>query len=594
MTVMRKLLILALATVLAGCESQLAKHDDTRKDINALMDKAVEERAKQALLPPLVVEMPKPVEEKPLEQRFDLNVSDAPAAQVFMAIASGTRYSVVVHPNIRESISVNLKDVTVLGALNVLRDLYGYEYTVQGNRITVLPISMRTKVFRVNYIDANRSGRSDVRVSSGSISDSPSSGGSAGGAVTTGGSTQQVVQSAHVTTTSDNKFWANIEKSVSAIVGSGAGRNVIVNAQSGVIVVRAFPAELRSVESFLKEMQLIVDRQVMIEAKIIDVQLREGFEAGINWAAFRNGNTRVGAGVVRPGTEISTTGTISTPTGLLPDGSIDSASAFSATLGTAASLATGLTAPGAVFGLALQTSDFAALLTFLETQGAVNVLSSPRVATINNQKAVLKVGDDSFFVTNIQTTATTSGAGTVTTPTITVQPFFSGIALDVTPQIDEDNNIILHVHPQVSRVVEQKKTIDLGSLGVFVLPLASSSINETDTIVRVQDNNIVAIGGLMRQESLSADSQVPGIGDVPGIGELFKQRNRRTTKSEIVILMKPTIIRSDGDWQRDLTNTRDRLRKLAPTPAAPPKPESADPKPAAAPGQTAAEPPSTQ
>jgi len=453
---------------------------------------------------------------------------------------------------------------------------------------------MRTKVFRVNYIDANRSGRSDVRVSSGSISDSPSSGGSAGGAVTTGGSTQQVVQSAHVTTTSDNKFWANIEKSVSAIVGSGAGRNVIVNAQSGVIVVRAFPAELRSVESFLKEMQLIVDRQVMIEAKIIDVQLREGFEAGINWAAFRNGNTRVGAGVVRPGTEISTTGTISTPTGLLPDGSIDSASAFSATLGTAASLATGLTAPGAVFGLALQTSDFAALLTFLETQGAVNVLSSPRVATINNQKAVLKVGDDSFFVTNIQTTATTSGAGTVTTPTITVQPFFSGIALDVTPQIDEDNNIILHVHPQVSRVVEQKKTIDLGSLGVFVLPLASSSINETDTIVRVQDNNIVAIGGLMRQESLSADSQVPGIGDVPGIGELFKQRNRRTTKSEIVILMKPTIIRSDGDWQRDLTNTRDRLRKLAPAPAAPPKPESADPKPAAAPGQTAAEPPSTQ
>ena len=591
---MRQLLILALIAVLAGCESQLAKHDDTRKDINAVMDKAVEERAKQALLPPLVVEMPKPVEEKPLEQRFDLNVSDAPAAQVFMAIASGTRYSVVVHPNIRESISVNLKDVTVLGALDVLRDLYGYEYTIKGNRITVLPISMRTKVFRVNYIDANRSGRSDVRVSSGSISDSGSSGGSTGGTTTTGGSTQQVVQSAHVTTTSENKFWANIEKSVTAIVGSGAGRNVIVNAQSGVIVVRAFPSELRSVESFLKEMQLIVDRQVMIEAKIIDVQLREGFEAGINWAAFRNGNTRVGAGVVRPGTEISTTGTISTPTGLLPDGSIDSASAFSATLGTAASLATGLTAPGAVFGLALQTSDFAALLTFLETQGAVNVLSSPRVATINNQKAVLKVGDDSFFVTNIQTTATTSGAGTVTTPTITVQPFFSGIALDVTPQIDEDNNIILHVHPQVSRVVEQKKTIDLGSLGVFVLPLASSSINETDTIVRVQDNNIVAIGGLMRQESLSSDSQVPGVGDVPGIGELFKQRNRRTTKSEIVILMKPTIIRSDGDWQRDLTNTRDRLRKLAPAPAVSEKPERAEPKPAAAPEQPAADPPTAQ
>jgi len=163
----------------------------------------------------------------------------------------------------------------------------------------------------------------------------------------------------------------------------------------------------------------------------------------------------------------------------------------------------------------------------------------------------------------------------VTSPTITVQPFFSRIALDVTPQIDENNNIILHVHPQVSRVVEQRKVVDLGALGVFTLPLASSSVNETDTIVRVQDGNIVAIGGLMRQETLSADSQVPGVGDVPGLGELFKQRNRRTTKSEIVILLKPTIVHSDRNWQQDLSETRERLRALRPAPAAAPQPEAA-------------------
>jgi MSHA biogenesis protein MshL len=323
-------------------------------------------------------------------------------------------------------------------------------------------------------------------------------------------------------------------------------------------------------------MQLIVERQVVLEAKIIDVTLREGFEAGINWAAFRQGNTQAGAGVVRPGSTIGNTGTLSTPTALLPDGSIDSASAFAATLGTAASsaasLVTGTTAPGAVFGLALQTTDFAALLTFLETQGTVNVLSSPRVAAINNQKAVLKVGQDDFFVTNVSATATTSGAGTVTTPTITVQPFFSGVALDVTPQIDDNSNIILHIHPQVSRVVEQNKTVDLGTLGIFKLPLASSSVNETDTIVRVQDGNIVAIGGLMRQESLSIDSQVPGLGDVPGLGLLFQQRNRRNTKSEIVILLKPTIVHGDRSWQQDLTDTRERLRAVRPGSAPPPQP----------------------
>jgi MSHA biogenesis protein MshL len=417
-------------------------------------------------------------------------------------------------------------------------------------------------------------------VSSGSITDAPSAPGAVapGAPAPTsaiGGLPQRLTESSRVTTSSDSNFWGDIVKSITAIVGNGDGRNVIVNPQSGVIVVRGLPAELRSVESFLKAMQLIVERQVVLEAKIIDVTLREGFEAGINWAAFRDGsnNTRAAGGVVRPGSTIGNTGPLSSPTALLPDGSIDPASNLTATLGAAASIAAGVGAPGAIFGLALQSSDFAALLAFLETQGSVNVLSSPRVATINNQKAVLKVGTDDFFVTNVSTTSTTSGTSTTISPTITVQPFFSGIALDVTPQIDDNNNIILHVHPQVSRVVEQRKVVDLGTLGVFTLPLASSSVNETDTIVRVQDGNIVAIGGLMRQESLSTDSQVPALGDIPGLGLLFQQRNRRTTKSEVVILLKPTIVHSDRNWQQDLSETRERIRALQPAPATQPQPQ---------------------
>jgi MSHA biogenesis protein MshL len=214
------------------------------------------------------------------------------------------------------------------------------------------------------------------------------------------------------------------------------------------------------------------------------------------------------------------------------------------------------------------TSDFAALLTFLETQGTVNVLSSPRVATINNQKAVLKVGQDDFFVTNVSTTSTTSGTSSTISPTITVQPFFSGIALDVTPQIDENNNIILHIHPQVSNVVERRKVVDLGALGTFTLPLASSTVNETDTIVRVQDGNIVAIGGLMRESSTTDRSQIPGVGDNPTLGALFGQRARTSGKSELVILLKPTIVMSDRTWQDDLSETRDRIRGLDPPPPA--------------------------
>jgi MSHA biogenesis protein MshL len=203
----------------------------------------------------------------------------------------------------------------------------------------------------------------------------------------------------------------------------------------------------------------------------------------------------------------------------------------------------------------------------------VNVLSSPRVAAINNQKAVLKVGTDDFFVTNVSTTSTTSGTSTTIAPTITVQPFFSGIALDVTPQIDENNSIILHVHPQVSDVVERRKVVDLGTLGTFTLPLASSSVNETDTIVRVQDGNIVAIGGLMREKTTQDRSQVPGVGDQPGIGNLFAQRARSTTKTELVILLKPTIVHSDRNWQEDIAATRDRVRGFGPAPPPGTRPE---------------------
>jgi MSHA biogenesis protein MshL len=573
----KRWMMVAIATAIlamGGCAERPPRPDATYGRIAAELDMAATVRAQpaapesvsQALLPPLVVEMPR-AEGKPLDQRFDLNVNNAPASQVFLAIVSGTRYSMLVHPDVQGNLSVNLKDVTVLEALETLRDLYGYEYRVQGSRITVQPVSIQTRIFKVNYLQAIRTGRSDVRVSSGSITDAPTAGAGVPGAlaaVSVGAPAQRLTESTRVTTSSESDFWGDVLKSVSAITGTAEGRNVIVNAQSGVIVVRALPAELRSVESFLKSMQLIVERQVVLEAKIIEVSLRDAYAAGINWAAFRDGSNRAAGGLIQPGATIGNTGALAAPTARAADGSPNVESTFSAALGTAASLTTGVAAPGNVFGLALQTANFAALLTFLETQGSVNVLSSPRVATINNQKAVLKVGTDDFFVTNISTTSVSSGTGTTTTPTITVQPFFSGIALDVTPQIDEANNIILHVHPQVSTVVERQKNVNLGALGTFSLPLASSSINETDTIVRVQDGNIVAIGGLMRQESVSDRSQVPGIGDQPGIGALFRQRGTSQAKSELVILIRPTIVHSDRNWQQDLADTRERVRELEP------------------------------
>lgn len=565
-----------LALVVMGCADRPWRSNSTFGNINKELDRAAENRVKpaapdavaEALIPPLVIEMPKPAA-TPVEPKFDLAVNNAPATQVFNAIVSGTRYSMVVHPDVKDPITVNLKNATVMDALETIRDLYGYEYKVQGTRITVLPVTFQTRVFQINYLQAQRRGRTDVQVSSGSIT--ASTGTAAGGVTTptttagapgtpTGGTAAtRGTEATRVTTSSESDFWGDITKSLQTIVGTAEGRNVIVNPQSGVIVVRALPKELRNVESFLSAMQLVVERQVVLEAKIIEVSLSQGSEAGVNWAAFRDAHTRSVGGLVGPGAAVSNAGPLSTPIARSPAGS----SSFSTTLGSPSSIAASTGAPGAIFGLALQTTNFAALLAFLETQGSINVLSSPRIATINNQKAVLKVGTDEFFVTNVSTTAVTSGAGTTTTPTINVQPFFSGIALDVTPQIDDENNIILHVHPSVSQVSEKRKDINLGQIGTFTLPLASSKINESDTIVRVQDGNIVAIGGLMTQQTTQDQSQVPGAGDLSGgLGALFRQRSTTTVKSELVILLKPTIIRSDRNWQQDVMDTRDRMRGM--------------------------------
>ncbi len=541
---------------------------------------------REALLPPLRAEMPK-VPGAPVEPRFDLVVNTAPARQVFLSLVSGTRYSMIVNPAVSGTLSLNLKDVTVREALEAIREVYGYEFRIDGTRIYVESAGLQTRVFQVNYLIGLRSGRSDVRVSSGAISGPAQGGGGAaipaGAAApaTPGQATSPALgafglssiataslDASRVSMVSQSDFWNEITFALRALIGTGPGRNLVVSPQSGVIVIRAMPDELRSVEKYLKAMRLSVERQVMIEAKVVDVTLNNAYQAGINWAAFPNSH-RITAGVFGSNTQLGTTGNLSTGNAAI---TVDPAGRTLATgvLGTGLA-GTAVSAAGAVgagvFGLAVQTKDFAALLQFLDSQGNVQVLSSPRVAALNNQKAVLKVGTDQFFVTNVTGTPvqTAGGVTTAIQLTPTLNSFFSGVSLDITPQIDEDGNIFLHIHPLVSNVVQQDLTFNFGGVANAAdttLPLARSSINETDTIVRVQDGNIVALGGLMKVDVANDRSGIPLLQDIPGVGGLFGNTTRTRTKRELVILLKPTIIKSERDWEEGIQQTRDRIQNL--------------------------------
>jgi MSHA biogenesis protein MshL len=567
---MKKTLVVMLASALGACNAYPPRQPGVLPGIAAEVDPgerkapAPPPAVNEALLPPLRMDMPD-LRGQPAEQHFDLSVSNAPATQVFMSIASGTRYSMLVHPNVSGTLTLNLKDVTIREALDAIRELYGFDYKVEGTRIFIHPAGMQTRIFQVNYLTGQRRGFSDVRVQSGAVTDA--SLGSVPGAPPPPTGTppaSRSLESSRVTTQHQSDFWADLRTALVAVVGAGDGRSVIINPHSGVVLVRAMPSELRAVSDYLRATRLAVERQVMLEAKILEVTLSSAFQAGINWAAFLN--DRASVGQVGPGTflqpgrndqRLQVTGAGN----LTSDGTnVTVTNPLFASSAGRNLIRGGQT--GSVFGLALATPSFAALLQFLESQGNVQVLSSPRLATLNNNKAVLKVGTDEFFVTNVTTTATTSGTSTVQSPSVTVQPFFSGIVLDVTPQIDEQNNIILHIHPAVSEVTESQRIVNLGGqIAEIRLPLAKSTVSETDTVVRVTDGNIVAIGGLMSVDIRDNRSGIPGVSD-EGPGRLLRNADVSGRKKELVILLKPTIIGSDRDWEQDLRDTRRRLEAL--------------------------------
>lgn len=557
--------------LLSGCAANKSHNqtvDSIRQEMNQAVQPSKDEAVNEALLPQLDAAMLK-TDSKPLETKFDLSVNNTPASQVFMAIVSGTRYSMLVHPDVTGNISLNLKDVTVFDALEAVKEMYGYDYKLDGTRIFVQPLTLQTRIFQVNYLTGLREGSSSLRVKSSSVSDNVGNASAQAQAnANVGQSSSQYQYGAASTDTSKvsmkskSDFWEELAQALRLILGGKdasdgkgarlpADRSLSVSPMSGVIVIRALPDEIRNVTAFLKASQISVERQVILEAKIIDVQLNDSFQSGVNWGAFKNGlNSFSSVGVGGAGSVLNpaTAGVGATDI---------SSAALSALPG--ATLLPNAAGTGSLFGLAFQTSSFALLLNFLESQGDVHVLSSPRISTLNNQKAVLKVGTDEFFVTEISggSQATVNVAGTA--PTIKTQPFFSGIVLDVTPKIDENNEIILHVHPSISSVTTVNKVLNLGATtGTYTLPMASSSISETDSIVRARDGQIVAIGGLMRQDSTNGESGLPGLSK-----SIFGQTSKVSSKRELVILLKPTVVDSDRDWSDDIARSRDRVENLS-------------------------------
>lgn len=547
MTLNQTLISLMLAVALAGCstnpllrtsqatstdaaraiDDELAaaegKGGDVAESASDRPGSAMNESLSEALLPSLA-------STSDGDDRFDINARDLGAAPFFQALVEGSRYNVVVYPDVDAVVDLRLRDVTVPEVMDVAGELYGLDIERKGRLFHVKASGVQTRLFPIDYLSFKRSGGSETRVSSGQVSSTRGSTGDSGGVE---GETASLVGT-RISTETQSDFWQNLERTVAMIVGTDAGSQVIVNPGAGLVMVRSGGETMRQVEEYLRQTQLIMQRQVVLEAKILEIQLNEGYQQGVNWSDIQSGSA------------------------------ITSTDGFPAEY-TAQALAGQAIQTGDIGGLfsaSFREGTFTALIELLGQQGNVQILSSPRISTVNNQKAVIKVGTDEFFVTDIDFEDSSSSNSTAdsTSTSVELTPFFSGISLDVTPQIAEDGSIILHVHPSVSEVSDQEKLITVGNQDV-TLPLASSTVRETDSVIRADSGQIVVIGGLIQNSSEDNNAAVPFFSAIPILGELFKQRRFQSTKSELVILLRP-VVAGREQTETDVSASRERMNVL--------------------------------
>jgi MSHA biogenesis protein MshL len=531
----RTLATLALCVLLSACPSEPRRPDATAARAEALLDAASRQPAPPpAPAPPAAVEeallgsigLPTPAGWE--EPRFDIAVHEAPARAFFASLVADTPYNMVVHPEVSGTISaLDLKNVTVPEVLETVRTVYGYDYQRTPSGFVVLPAGLKTRIFQVDYLNFKRGGESRTRVSSGQVTETPEarlSDTGGGATIITGGQQAGALSGSTIRTESETAFWEELQAALAALVGEQG--QVIVSPQSGVVVVRAHSAAMGQVSELMARIQANVQRQVILEAKILEVELSDAYRAGINWAGFFDTD--------RAGGIIGQTGVGQLPgetnTQRLID-VLDAEDFAFAPFDPDSGLAS---APfGGIFSAAVRIEDFAAFIELLETQGSVQVLS----------------------------TTTTTGTATTTIPDVTLTPFFSGIALDVTPQIDAAGEVILHIHPSVSEVTDQEKTLIIGNVAQ-TLPLARSTVRESDSVIRARSGQLVIIGGLMQDSTRDLRAATPGLADIPVLGHAFRDSDESSGKSELVILLRPTVVHDASVWSEALGDMRDRVRGI--------------------------------
>jgi MSHA biogenesis protein MshL len=584
-----RVLFATLALLVSACGSSLRHTPDTAvlDSIQGTLDEAAltldttpaapSQDEIDAILPSVFI-----IDEgtTPVEERFNIVANRETAQNFFANVVAGTDFGVAVSPDLEGEISLSLPNVTIDEVMQAVQQTYGYQISRRGNIYHVQPGGLQTRLFTVDYLNVSRMGTSTVQVSSsgqsgqnGNNNNSNNNNGNLnnGGSFNNTGGTNNNnnngnlnngsqngsfsggsgIQGGQISTQTESKFWEDFEEVIAALIGTTVrreenndvgggsilsglsaargsspnsdGKSVVVQPQVGLVMVTAFPNELDRVAEYISHAQNILSREVTIQVQFLEVILNKGFQSAIDFDTFGPGGA-------------NSDNTITGAFGTNGDFSISGNS-------NPLSIVTNFT-------------DFDAVFRILESRGTTQVLSSPSLKVLNNQKAVFQDGDEEYFQTGLSATTIAGGNNTTTNASASLESFFSGISMDITPQISADGKITLHVHPTISTVVEQNKTI-----AGEQIPLARTSVRELDSVIRGEDGKIVVLGGLAYERSTEDLAGIPVANDLPIVGAAFDQRRRQTVKSEFIILLRP-MIANPGNEETFIRNSSERFKQI--------------------------------
>ncbi len=529
--------------------------DLTRADYLALRHRGEEDKNEDAeldkLLPPLhaappipaLPAAPKPEKAKLPEKTVSLSVTDStPLRSVLMELGREGKLNLEIDPRIQGGILFTAHDQPFEKVLRRICALAGLRFKAEGDFIRVELDEPYQHSYALDFLSLSRRTTSEVTIAT-NVFDVDVGGSGAGGGVTSSKNGSDNNSVSKISGTAEADFWSDIEKSLPHVLATASQDKPLnkqakgetkptftLDRQAGMATVFGNSAQHEAVQTYLTQLRNKTSAQVLIEARIVEVELSDEFKSGVNWSALFKGKPGITADFGSPGAS------------------------------TALSAAT-----TGLFSASLESKDFSGILNLVRTFGATRVLSSPRLTVMNNQTAVLKVArNEVYFLTTAQfpTTVTAGGVPVSGTPVFSSTPRTVpvGLVMTVQPAINaETGRITLTMRPTISRVVDHVSDPSIGlnaAQAGITDPVQSQipvlAVREMDSVLQLQSGEVAVMGGLMQDSSENQDQGVPPFDTLPVVGNLAKSRSNDGATSELVILLRATILRNPAPDNADM------------------------------------------